>query len=78
MKIIDTYAKQLNPAQKNIAAVITTVVILIMTFVTAPVLSFGYHPRPFDFENTWISWVLGLGLIGYILTRIYSTSNRSV
>jgi hypothetical protein len=78
MEFIDKYAKQLNPTQKNIAACIVSVVILILTIAAARSVSGNqYHSgKAFDFEDTWFPWVIGFSLIGYILTRLYATVNR--
>lgn len=78
MEIIDKYAKQLNPAQKNIAAGVISAVILILTIAAArSVAGNQYHSgSAFKFEDTWFPWVIGLSSLGYVLTRIYATTNR--
>lgn len=79
MEFIDKYAKQLNPAQKNIAAGIVSAIILIITIAAANSVTGSEHHsgRPFKFEETWFVWIVGLGSLGYILTRVYSTANKS-
>lgn len=79
MEFIDKYAKKLNPAQKNIAAGVVSAIILILTITVAGRASGNqYHNgSPFDFEDTWFAWIVGLGSLGYVLTRIYATANKN-
>jgi hypothetical protein len=78
MEIIDKYAKRLNPAQKNIAAGVVSAVILVLTIAAASsVAGNQYHSgNPFKFADTWFPWVVGISLLGYVLTRIYATANK--
>lgn len=79
MEFIDKYAKQLNPTQKNIAAVVVSAIILVLTTAAASSASGNqYHSgSPLDLEDTWFAWTVGLGALGYILTRLYATTNKS-
>ena len=78
MEIIDKHAKRLNPTQKNIAAVVFTVIMLVLTMPLAnSVDGYAYGNHAFDFEDTWWVWLISVGLIGYVLNRIYASANSS-
>lgn len=79
MEIIDKYAKQLNPAQKNIAAGVVSAIVLVLTITVASNAAGNqYHSGdPFKLEETWFVWIVGLGALGYVLTRLYATANKN-
>ena len=70
MKFIEDLSKRLNPTQKLIVAIAVPAVLLVITLAIAN--DAGGYGGPFDIEDTWLIWVIFIGLVGYFEFKLYS------
>ena len=68
MKHIKNLGKKLNSTQKIVVAITVPLILLIISLVIADAVGSG----PFDLDDTFLIWILFIGIVGYFEFHLFS------
>lgn len=70
MKFITNLSRKLNQSQKIILGIVVGLILLILTLTIAD--SLGGRGGSFDWEDTWLVWLLFVAIVGYFEFKLFS------
>lgn len=71
MKKIKEWIAKLNQQQKLILGILIPIGLLVIFHPIANVFDGTWRTRPFDFEETWLVWLIYIGLVGLIEFKLF-------
>lgn len=70
MKKIKEWIAKLNQQQKIILGIVIPIGLLIIFYPIADEVA-GYYSAPFDFEDTWLVWLIYVAIVGFIEFQLF-------
>ena len=71
-KHIKALGAKVNLTQRIILAIVIPLVLFLIAY---PIASEASYSDPFDFDDTWLVWIIYLLVIGYYEINLFSSEN---